>query len=83
MISDEILDWLFAPFEWLVGTLPVSTLDLSLPEGLLPVSALFANFIDVGAFSTATTLIVLTEGGILAFHVLFFIYRKFPVIGPG
>jgi len=83
MLADVLLDWAFAPFEWIVGLLPTSSLDLSIPAGIPAVSALVASFIDVSAFAGAVVAILAAESFVVGFALLYLLYRKFPGIGPG
>lgn len=81
MITDAILDVLFAGVEWLVGLLPTDTLDLS---GLLALTSAMGwldSVLDMGALVGAVTFALAAEGLFVSVKIALFVWRLTPLSG--
>jgi len=81
VITDAILDLVFAGAEWLVGLLPTDTLDLSGLTSLTASMGWLDSVFDMGALVGAVSFALAAEGVFVTIKVALFIWRLTPFSG--
>jgi len=81
VITDAILDLVFAGAEWLVGLLPTDTLDLSGLTSLTASMGWLDSVFDMGALVGAVSFALAAEVLFVGVRVALFVWRLTPMSG--
>jgi len=81
VITDAILDVVFAGAEWLVGLLPTDTLDLSGLTSLTASMGWLDSVFDMGALVGAVSFALAAEVLFVGVRVALFVWRLTPMSG--